>query len=460
MKHESHGASSHPPRGPRAASPSGSAFAALDLSPALLGALADRGYLVPTPIQAQAIPHLLEGRDLLGIAQTGTGKTAAFALPMLELLSAQRRRPEPGRPRALVLTPTRELASQIVASFEGYGRDLSISCTVVFGGVGQAPQVRALRRGVDVLVATPGRLLDLMGQRHVDLSRVEIFVLDEADRMLDMGFLRDVQRIVQPLPAKRQSLLFSATMPDDIVRLAKTMLRDPIRVEVTPPSTTVERIDQTVCFVEKAQKRDLLAQILRDPAIERALVFSRTKHGADKIARNLVKSGISAGALHGNKSQGQRERALEAFRDGKLRALVATDIAARGLDVPGITHVINFDLPNIPESYVHRIGRTARAGKDGVAISFCSPDERAYLADIEKEIRQKLTTSGDRPRPEASSAMPSRSGQGRSRQGQGQRRSQGSGQGQGARTGQGGGQRRRRSSRGGGGRTPRPASSW
>jgi len=377
------------------------AFTDLELSSALLDALRARGYVTPTPIQVQAIPHLLDGRDLLGVAQTGTGKTAAFALPMLDLLSAARGRARPRQPRALVLTPTRELAAQISDSFTSYGRHLPLRAAVVFGGVGQSPQVRALREGVDVLVATPGRLLDLMNQGHVDLTRVEIFVLDEADRMLDMGFLRDVRRIIEPLPTERQSLLFSATMPADIVRLANTLLRDPVRVEVTPPSSTVERIEQSVFFVDKPGKRGLLTRILQDKSIERALVFTRTKHGADKVARHLATRGVRSAALHGNKSQGQRERALAAFRSGEVRALVATDIAARGLDVPGITHVINFDLPNIPESYVHRIGRTARAGRDGVAISFCDSSEQAYLADIQREIRQELDVVGGTPRARA-----------------------------------------------------------
>lgn len=367
-----------------------SAFAELDLSDTLLRALRDRGYEAPTPIQAQAIPHLLDGRDLLGVAQTGTGKTAAFALPMIDRLRDADKRPRRSRPRSLVLTPTRELASQIAASFDAYAKHQRFRCAVVFGGVGKAPQIRALRDGLDVLVATPGRLLDLMGQREVDLSQVEIFVLDEADRMLDMGFLRDVRRVVEALPARRQSLLFSATMPEDIRRLGQKLLHDPVRVEVSPPSTTVELIEQSVYFVEKSHKRDLLADILQDEALERTLVFTRTKHGADRVARQLGKAGISAVALHGNKTQGARERALASFRKGTVRALVATDIAARGLDVPGITHVINFDLPNIPESYVHRIGRTARAGREGVAISFCDGTERAYLKDIERQIRQRI----------------------------------------------------------------------
>ena len=390
-------ASAHPAGCQAAAMSASPAFADLALSDELLGALRARGYESPTPIQAEAIPHLLQGRDLLGVAQTGTGKTGAFALPMLDLLSENRRRPRARRPRALVLTPTRELASQIDDSFRTYGKNLPTRSAVIFGGVGQSRQVEALRRGVDILVATPGRLLDLVGQRHVDLSQVEIFVLDEADRMLDMGFLRDVRRVVQTLPTTRQSLLFSATMPTDIARLARTLLRNPLRIEIAPPSTTVERINQSVCFVEKRNKRALLTTILRDDDIERVIVFTRTKHGADRVARHLDSHGIRASALHGNKSQGQRERALRAFRSGSARALVATDIAARGLDVPGVTHVINFDLPNVPEAYVHRIGRTARAGRDGIAISFCDASERSYLTEIQREIRRDLVVMSNLP---------------------------------------------------------------
>jgi len=372
-------------------------FASLALCRPLNRALKEQGYEHPTPIQAQAIPYLLENRDLFGIAQTGTGKTAAFALPLLHRISNNPKRPERCRPRALVLTPTRELAAQIAASFATYGKYVDATSTVVFGGVSQVPQVRALRAGVDILVATPGRLLDLIGQKEIDLRRVEFFVLDEADRMLDMGFVRDVRKVLELLPPRRQSLLFSATMPDDIVTLAHSFLHDPIRVEVTPPATTVELIDQRVLFVEKSDKRKLLSHILQDRSLDQILVFSRTRHGADRIVRHLHKEMESAAAIHGNKSQGQRERALKGFREGRTRVLVATDIAARGIDVPGITHVINFDLPNIPESYVHRIGRTARAGRKGVAISFCDVDERAYLKDIEKLTRQKLDVVEDHP---------------------------------------------------------------
>ncbi len=366
-------------------------FASLRLIDPLLQALTAKGYDTPTPIQAQAIPPLLDGKDLLGVAQTGTGKTAAFSLPLLQHLATHevpKRRRAP--PRALVLTPTRELASQIGDNIAAYGKKLKQRHIVIFGGVGQRPQVDALDRGVPIIVATPGRLLDLMQQGHVDLSAVEFFVLDEADRMLDMGFIHDVKRVIADLPDRRQSALFSATMPDVIVKLAQKLLNEPVRVEVTPPATTVERIEQGVLFVEKEDKRALLAEILANPELERTLVFTRTKHGANRAAKYLDRQGVTAEAIHGNKSQGARERALDRFRRGEARVLVATDIAARGIDVPGITHVINFDLPNIPESYVHRIGRTARAGHDGVALSFCDVDERAYLRDIEKTIRQRI----------------------------------------------------------------------
>jgi ATP-dependent RNA helicase RhlE len=367
-----------------------SPFAGLGLIEPIQRALAARDYTEPTPIQARSIPLLLAGRDLLGIAQTGTGKTAAFALPILQLLTKRTARTEPRRPRALVLAPTRELANQISTAFAAYGSGLPLRCTVVYGGVGMQNQVRALARGVDVLVATPGRLLDHMQQRNVDLSRVEILVLDEADRMLDMGFVRDVERVLAALPKHRQSLLFSATMPDSVASLARRLLHQPERVEVTPPAKTTDRVEQSVRFVPQTLKRDLLVSLLRDPDFERTLVFTRTKHGADRVARHLVKNGVHAVAIHGNKSQGQRERALAGFRDGKAPVLVATDVAARGLDVPDVTHVVNFDLPNVADSYVHRIGRTARAGRDGIAISFCSPEEREFLRDIEKLIRQRI----------------------------------------------------------------------
>ena len=354
-------------------------------------ALAEEGYAAPTPIQAQAIPHLLAGRDLLGIAQTGTGKTAAFALPILQRLVA-------GQPpalvrktaRCLVLTPTRELALQIRDSFQAYGRHLRLRATVIFGGVGQEPQVATMTRGVDILVATPGRLLDLIGQGHIRLDRVETFVLDEADRMLDMGFIRDVRKIVTLLPSRRQTLLFSATMPPDIARLAAAILDTPVRVEVTPAASTVERTDQLVMFVERTDKRALLCAILGDPALARVLVFTRTKHTANRLAEQLVRAGFSAEAIHGNKSQNARQRALEDFRAGAVRVLVATDIAARGIDIDAISHVVNYELPNVPETYVHRIGRTARAGAQGAAISLCDTEERAYLKDIERLIGRKV----------------------------------------------------------------------
>jgi len=377
-------------------------FTELELIEPLQRALRAENYTVPTPIQAGAIPHLLAGRDLLGCAQTGTGKTAAFALPMLQRLSAtgpDGRRPGAGprRMRSLVLTPTRELAIQIGDSFRAYGRHLGLRQAVIFGGVGQKPQVEALARGLDILIATPGRLLDLMAQGHLLLDRIEIFVLDEADRMLDMGFIHDIRKVIAALPTRRQSLFFSATMPPDIARLAAGILKDPVEIAVTPVASTAERIEQRVLFVEPAQKRALLAQILKDQAIDRALVFTRTKHGANRVAESLARGRIAAEAIHGNKSQSARQRALENFRSGRTRVLVATDIAARGIDIDGISHVINYELPNVPESYVHRIGRTARAGAAGIAISFCDAEERAYLRDIEKLIRQRVPVVADHP---------------------------------------------------------------
>ena len=374
-----------------------SEFSQLALIEPLQRALRAENYAQPTPIQAQAIPHLLAGRDVLGLAQTGTGKTAAFALPILQRLAEKRVPPTPRSARALVLTPTRELALQIDDSFRRYGRFLGLRQAVIFGGVGQQPQVAAMARGVDILIATPGRLLDLMNQRHVRFDGLSVLVLDEADRMLDMGFIRDVKRIVATLPRERQTLLFSATMPGDIAALSQSVLRQPVRVEVTPVSSTVERIEQRVLFVDGGSKRSLLAEVLRDPDISRALVFARTKHGADRIARDLARGNVEAAAIHGNKSQSARQRALESFRSGRVRVLVATDIAARGIDIDGISHVINFDLPNVPESYVHRIGRTARAGRSGIALSFCSAEERDYLRDIEKLTRQRLAVIEDHP---------------------------------------------------------------
>jgi superfamily II DNA/RNA helicase len=367
-----------------------SSFVDLGLAEPLTRALADEGYAAPTPIQTETIPLVLAARDVLGIAQTGTGKTAAFALPILHRLADTRRRPHPRTCRVLVLSPTRELSAQIVDSFQAYGRYLRPSVALAIGGVNIKPQMRALTPGVEILVATPGRLMDLMQSRAVTLDQVEYFVLDEADRMLDMGFIHDIRRIVGKIPAARQTLFFSATMPKEIAELANAMLREPVRVAVTPSASTVERIEQRIIHVDRAGKAALLAEVLRAEPIDRVLVFTRTKHGADKVVRALAKSGLNAAAIHGNKSQGQRERVLAAFRTGSVRTLIATDIAARGIDVEGISHVINYDLPNIPESYVHRIGRTARAGADGVAISFCDAEERAYLRDIEKLIRQSI----------------------------------------------------------------------
>jgi ATP-dependent RNA helicase RhlE len=364
-----------------------SSFSHFGLAPLILQAVAAEGYTVPTPIQSQAIPQVIRGRDLCGIAQTGTGKTAAFALPMLHRLSSAPARKSAGTCRALVLSPTRELASQIAESFRAYGRELPLSTAVVFGGVPIGAQQRRLASGVDILVATPGRLLDLIDRKSLSLSRVEILVLDEADRMLDLGFIHALRRIVKLLPRQRQTLLFSATMPRAIASLAEEYLKDPIEVAVTPAATTVELVDQGVLFVSSDRKRDALATLLRGPAFERVLVFTRTKHGADRVVRHLSAAGIEAIAIHGNKSQPQRERALAGFRAGGSRVLVATDIAARGIDVEGVSHVINFELPNVPEDYVHRIGRTARAGAAGVAISLCSDEERGYLRDIEKLTR-------------------------------------------------------------------------
>ncbi len=371
-------------------------FSDLNLIDPLLRALRAEGYQQPTPIQRQAIPHVLAGRDLIGCAQTGTGKTAAFALPILQRLAAEASRPRGGL-RVLVLSPTRELASQIGDSFAAYGRHTGLKHAVIFGGVGQQPQVEALRRRPDILVATPGRLLDLMGQGLVRLNTIETFVLDEADRMLDMGFIHDVRRVIAALPVRRQTLLFSATMPSDIQDLADHILVDPVHVEVTPQATTVETIAQSVFFVEKGDKRALLEHILGDPTIRRALVFTRTKHGANKLAQQLERARIQAEAIHGNKSQSARERALANFKSGRTRVLVATDIAARGIDVDDVTHVINYELPNEPETYVHRIGRTARAGASGTAYSFCDADERAYLRDIEKLIRLRVPVAADHP---------------------------------------------------------------
>jgi len=366
----------------------------LGLCAPLVRAVLEEHYTVPTPVQTEVIPHLLAGRDVLACAQTGTGKTAAFVLPLLQRLDAE---PKNGRIRVLVLTPTRELAAQIGESVSVYGRHLGLRHTVVYGGVSQHRQEVALRGAPDILVATPGRLLDLMHQRHVHLDAVTHFVLDEADRMLDMGFVHDVRRVAQALPKARRTLLFSATMPDAIESLARSMLVDPVRVAITPAVTTAETVEQSVVFVARADKRSMLEHVLRDRSVERAIVFTRTKHGANRLSEQLERAGIVAAAIHGNKSQGARERALGAFRDGSMRVLVATDVAARGIDVDGISHVINYDLPNVAESYVHRIGRAGRAGASGRAISFCDRDERSLLADIERLIRRRLPVTGETP---------------------------------------------------------------
>jgi ATP-dependent RNA helicase RhlE len=374
-------------------------FTDLALTEPLQRALKDKNYTVPSPIQAQAIPYLLQGRDLIGIAQTGTGKTAAFALPILQKLAEHNVRSLPKRPRALILAPTRELAAQIGQSFRDYGKHLHLSHTVVFGGVGQHPQVQALQRGVDILVATPGRLQDLSQQKHVFLDKVEVFVLDEADRMLDMGFVHEVKRIITHLPPKRQSLLFSATMPPAIQDLAASLVHNAARVEVTPVATTAERIDQHIAFVDRGNKVKLLAHLIGQHPEGLVLAFVRMKHMANKLVDQLAKHDIRAEAIHGNKSQGARQRALENFRTGRSRVLVATDIAARGIDVKGISLVVNYDLPEEPESYVHRIGRTARAGSDGMAVAFCDTSERNLLRQVERLIRRPIPVLKDHPFP-------------------------------------------------------------
>ena len=373
-------------------------FKELNLSAPLLRAVQEAGYETPSPIQAAAIPPVLSGRDLMGCAQTGTGKTAAFALPMLDRLTANAPRRK-GAIRALILTPTRELALQIGESFDAYGKYLKLRSTVIFGGVGQAPQVEALKKGVDILIACPGRLNDLIGQGFIDLSNLEIFVLDEADRMLDMGFVHDVKKVIAKLPRQRQNLMFSATMPTEIEQLAAGILRKPAFVKVDPVSSTVDRIQQSLYFVEKGNKKFLLPWLIKNlkPEVVNALVFSRTKHGADKIAKDLNKQGIPAAAIHGNKSQTARVTALEDFKAGKTRVLVATDIAARGIDISELSHVFNYDLPEVPETYVHRIGRTARAGADGTAVSFCAPEEKEYLAGIEKLNRRQIPVVSGHP---------------------------------------------------------------
>lgn len=381
-------------------------FSELELIEPLQRALVEENYHTPTPIQAQTIPAALDGCDILGCAQTGTGKTAAFALPILDYLGQENFKGRPNHPIVLVLAPTRELAIQIGESFETYGRHLRLRHVLVYGGVNQSSQVKLLNRGVHVLVATPGRLLDLMNQGHIHLEDLEIFVLDEADRMLDMGFLPDLKRIIAKLPAERQSMFFSATMPPNIVELSQRLLHDPVSVNVTPKSTSVERIEQQVLFVEKSGKQTLLQHVLTGPDVDSAIVFTRTKRGANMVADRLKNSGIRSAAIHGNKSQAARQKALEAFKSGTIRVLVATDLAARGIDIDGVTHVINFDMPNEPESYVHRIGRTGRAGASGIALSFCSSVEREDLRAIEKLIGKKVPLAPNQPTPRPESTNP------------------------------------------------------
>jgi ATP-dependent RNA helicase RhlE len=383
-------------------------FASLGVADPLCRALVASNYTQPTPIQTRAIPALLAGKDLLGIAQTGTGKTAAFAVPMLQRLAADRVHLNPREVRSLILAPTRELAVQISDNIRAYARNLKLRTAIVLGGVKINPQIAALKPGVDVLIATPGRLLDLVQQNHVRLDKVSILVIDEADRMFDMGFIRDIRRIVGLTPRSRQSMLFSATMPQEVVALTADMLKSPERIEVAPQATPAELIRQEVHFVPTAQKRDKLTEILKNPEVTRVIVFSRTKHGANRIALQLEKAGLKALALHGNKSQAQRQRALGDFRSGAAPILVATDIAARGIDVTGISHVINFDLPNVPEDYVHRIGRTARAGASGIAISLCDSSERGLLRDIERKMRVKIDVVGFEPKDEPYAATASR----------------------------------------------------
>ena len=371
-------------------------FESLGLSKQLLQSVIKEGYTAPTPVQEQAIPLLLKGHDVLGVAQTGTGKTAAFALPVLQILA---RKEVKGRReiRTLVLTPTRELAAQINERFAAYSEHLSIYHQVIFGGVSQKPQVKSLKRGIDILVATPGRLLDLIEQGFIDLENIEFFVLDEADRMLDMGFIRDIKKVIKLLPKKRQNLLFSATMPTSIADLANSFLNDAVMIDLSPEEITVERIEQSVMFVEKQYKINLIIDIINENRIKRGIIFTRTKHGANRLVKKLDRSGIESAAIHGNKSQGARTRALAAFRNGDIPLLVATDIASRGIDIEGVTHVFNYDLPNEPESYVHRIGRTGRAGKNGVAYAFCDESESGYLVGIQRLIGKKITQFKDHP---------------------------------------------------------------
>jgi ATP-dependent RNA helicase RhlE len=428
-------------------------FDDLGLGPEVLRAVREAGYQEPTPIQLKAIPPALAGRDILGCAQTGTGKTAAFGLPLLERLDEAA-----GKKvvlRALVLTPTRELAAQISESLRVYGKHLKLYHAVIFGGVRENPQIAELDRGIDALVATPGRLLDLMGRGYVDLSDIEVFVLDEADRMLDMGFLPDVRRIIEKLPKKRQTLFFSATMPPEIRALAEVLLNDPVSVAVAPISAAADKVRQQLYFVDKPEKRKLLVDLLKKESVEHTLVFTRTKHGANRVVSQLDKAGIHAAAIHGNKSQGARTRALDGFRSGELNVLVATDIAARGIDVEGITHVINYDLPNIPETYVHRIGRTARAGASGVALSFCQDDEREYLVDIERLLGHHIERVDDHRYPPSQPPPPPTDlearGRARTNGAGGERGGRGPGRGgRGGRPSRGGDPRRQRGGRAGG----------
>ena len=425
-------------------------FSTFSLDEKLLQAISEQGYETPTPVQQQAIPPLLKGRDVLGVAQTGTGKTAAFALPILQIMSRDRVQ---GRRviRALVLSPTRELAAQIDERFAAYGTHLDLRHRVIFGGVSQHPQVNALRRGIDILVATPGRLLDLINQGHIDISKVEFFVLDEADRMLDMGFINDIKKVLRVLPEQRQNLLFSATMPKSIADLAGSFLKDAVMIDVSPEEIMVGRIEQKIMFIRKADKRRLLVQLIEEEQVERALIFTRTKHGANRLVKQLGQSGIDAAAIHGNKSQGARTKALAGFKNGSIPILVATDLASRGIDVEGITHVFNYDLPNEPESYVHRIGRTARAGKSGIAYAFCDDTESGYLVGIQRLIGQSIPVDEEHPY-HFSSAIPKpgqkpgkiKDGKGG---GQGARRGHHAGRGKGGNSGQGG---PRRQHRGGG----------
>lgn len=372
-------------------------FSSLNLNKNILSALEEKGYSTPTPIQEQAIPHILEKHDIMGIAQTGTGKTAAFSLPILHNLAQSNQKVKSNHVRCLILTPTRELASQIADNIEFYGKNLNMTHAVIFGGVSEKPQIQKLSKGLDILIATPGRLLDLMGQGYINYSQLEVLVLDEADRMLDMGFINDVKKIIAKLPKERQALFFSATMSETISRLANSILKDPVRVEVTPQSTTVEKISQSLLLVHRSHKSELLKTILKHNNIDHVLVFTQMKHAANKVVEDLCKNGINAAVIHGNKSQGAREKALADFRSGAVRVLIATDIAARGIDIPTISHVINYDLPQDPESYVHRIGRTARAGREGVAISFCDDSERMLLSAIERTIRMKIPVDTSHP---------------------------------------------------------------